>query len=90
MMFNRKQRWIAVSGLSAAAAAFGTRSLLRRVWNKTTGEDPPMNPADSNTAWTEAVVWTIAASVVAGLSRLTARRTAAHYLGGPVPEDKYD
>lgn len=88
-MLTRKQRWIAVSGLSATAAAFATRSLLRRSWHGVTGEDPPMNPADSGTAWTEAVVWTVAASVVAGLSRLTARRTAAHVLDGSVPEDKF-
>ena len=88
-MLTHKQRWIAVSGLSAMATAFATRSLLRRSWHAATGEDPPMNPADSDTAWTDAIVWTIAASVVAGLSRLTARRTAAHVLDGPVPEDKF-
>ncbi|PAP78333.1 DUF4235 domain-containing protein [Rubrivirga marina] len=88
-MLTHKQRWIAVSGLSAMAAAFATRSLLRRSWHAATGEDPPMNPADSDTAWTEAAVWTIAASVVAGLSRLTARRAAAHVLDGSVPDDKF-
>lgn len=89
-MLSRKHRWIAVSGAAAMAAAFLTRSALRRGWNATTGEDPPMNPASTDTAWTEALVWTVAASVLAGVSRLAARRTAAHVLGGPVPEDKYE
>lgn len=88
-MLSRKNRWIAVSGLAAAGAALATRSLLRRSWHAATGEDPPMNPASTDTAWTEALVWTVAASVVAGVSRLAARRTAAHVLGGPVPHDKY-
>ena len=88
-MLSRKQRWIVTSGLAAAGAAFATRSLLRRGWHATTGEDPPMNPASQETAWTEALTWTVAASVVAGVSRLAARRAAARYLGGPVPEDKF-
>ncbi len=81
---------MAVSGIAAMGAAYLTRSALRRGWNATTGEDPPMNPASTETAWTEALVWTVAASVVAGVSRLAARRTAAHFVDGPVPDDKYD
>lgn len=88
-MLTRKQRWIATSGLAAAGAAFATRSLLRRGWHAATGEDPPLNPASHETAWTEALIWTVAASVVAGISRLTARRAAAHLIGGPVPSDKF-
>lgn len=88
-MLSDKNRWILVSGLAATAAAFATRSLLKRSWNATTGEDPPMNPASNETAWTEALVWTVAASVVAGVSRLAARRTAAHFLEGGVPDDRY-
>ena len=89
-MLSRKNRWIITSAVAAMGASFATRSLLRRSWHATTGEDPPMNPADTDTAWTEAVVWTIAASVVAGLSSLAARRATASVLGGPVPSDKFD
>ncbi len=71
------------------SSAFLTRSVLKRGWHATTGEDPPMNPASTDTAWTEAFVWTVAASVVAGVSRLAARRAAAHYIDGPVPSDKF-
>lgn len=88
-MLDRKTRWIVASGLAAVGASFATRSLLRRSWHAATGEDPPMNPADTDTAWTEAVVWTVAASVVAGLSSLAARRATAHAIGGPVPSDKF-
>ena len=88
-MLSRKTRWLLASGLAATAASYVTRSALKRGWHASTGEDPPLNPAASDTAWTEALVWTVAASVVAGVSRLAARRTAARYLGGPVPDDKY-
>ncbi|PAP80562.1 hypothetical protein B1759_04045 [Rubrivirga sp. SAORIC476] len=88
-MLSQKTRWILLSGLAATGTAFVTRSLLRRGWHAAAGEDPPLNPASSETAWTEALVWTVSASVVAGLSRLTARRAAASLMDGPVPEDRY-
>ena len=88
-MLSEKTRWILLSGLAATGTAFVTRSLLRRGWHAAAGEDPPLNPASSETAWTEALVWTVSASVVAGLSRLTARRAAASLMDGPVPEDRY-
>ncbi len=88
-MLSDRTRWILASGLAATAASFVTRSALRKGWNTATGDDPPLNPDSSETAWTEALVWTVAASVVAGVSRL-ARRTAAHFLDGTVPTDRYD
>lgn len=88
-MLSRKNRWLVVSGLAAAAASFLTRIVLKRGWNATTGEDPPLNPASRETAWTEAIVWTVATSVVAGLSRLAARRTTAKFLVGPPPPNRY-
>ena len=87
---TQRTRWILASGLAATAASFATRSALKKGWNTATGDDPPLNPASTETAWTEALVWTVAASVVAGLSRLFARRTAAHFLDGVVPTDRYD
>lgn len=87
---TQRTRWIVVSGLAAAAASFLTRTALKKGWNTATGDDPPLNPASTETAWTEALVWTVAASVVAGVSRLFARRTTAHFLDGHVPHDRYD
>lgn len=89
-MLSKKQRWILVSGLAASGAALATQSLLKRGWHAATGDDPPLNPASSRTAWSEAIVWTVAASVAAGLSRLAARRTAATFLDGGVPTDRFD
>ena len=78
------------SGLAAMAAAWVTRTGLKYTWNAATGEDPPNNPASASTAWSEALTWTVAASVVAGLTRLAAKRTVAAVLDGPVPSDMYD
>jgi hypothetical protein len=88
-MLSRKHRWLLVSGLAAAAASFLTRSVLKRGWNAATGDDPPVNPASAETAWTEALTWTVAASLVAGLTRLAARRAAASVLDGQPPHDRY-
>ena len=87
---SRKQRWMLTSGLAAAGAAWLTQSGLKYAWNATTGDDPPMNPAAASTAWTEALVWTVAASVVAGITRLAARRAIAGVMDGPVPTDQYE
>lgn len=89
-MLSDRNRWILVSGVAALGASYLTKSILRHSWNAATGEDPPMNPADSSTAWSEAAVWTVAASVVAGLSSLVARRATAAALDGGVPDDRYD
>ena len=90
MPLSRKQRWMLTSGLAAMGAAWLTRTGLKYTWNATTGDDPPMNPAASSTAWTEALTWTVATSLVAGLTRLVARRAVASTIGGPVPDDQYD
>ena len=86
---SHRFRWIAISGVAALAASFLTKTVLRFSWNAATGEDPPMNPADTSTAWSEAATWTVAASVVAGLSSLAARRATAEALDGSVPDDRY-
>ena len=88
-MLSRKNRWLLVSGLAAAGAASLTHAVLKRGWNAVTGEDPPVNPASAETAWTEALTWTVAASLVAGLTRLAARRAAAAALPGGPPHDRF-
>ncbi len=87
---SSRTQWIVVSGVAALGASYLTKTLLRFSWNAATGEDPPMNPADTSTAWSEAATWTVAASVIAGLSSLAARRATAAALDGSVPDDRYD
>ena len=64
-------------GLAAGAviaAGFLGRELLNKGWELFTGEEPPLDPADVDTDWREAVAWTVCVGVVMGLSRLAAQR----------------
>ena len=89
-MDTQKLKWLALTGAAAMTASILTRNLLRKGWNAATGDDPPLNPASGKTDWSEAVVWTVAVSVVAGLSQLAARRGIAGALDENVPDDLYD
>ena len=89
-MDTKKIKWLALSGGAAMLASFVTRNALARGWNTATGEDPPLNPASWKTSWGEAVTWTVAVSIVAGLSQLAARRGIAAALDESVPTDMYD
>ena len=73
----KKAKWLAVAAGSAMIASYATRNLLRAGWRVFADEDPPMNPASPDTEWTEALAWTVAAGVAAGVTRLVARRSAA-------------
>ena len=75
--------WKAVGFAAAAGAALVARFLLKHSWHAATGKKPPTNPASPETAWTEAVSWTVASSLVAGLARLVAVRQASRLKWGP-------
>ena len=87
---QKETKWLLVSGGAAMLAAMTTKSLLKRGWHAVYGQDPPMNPESPETTWKEAVVWTLAISVVGGLARLGARRGAAKLLPGHAPAHRYD
>lgn len=63
---------------------------LPRVWHAFTEEDPPMDPASADTAWSEALAWAVATGVVSAVTGLFARRAASEYLVGTKPSDAYD
>lgn len=77
--------WKAVGFAAAAGAAVLTRSLLKHGWHAATGKQPPSNPASAETAWSEALTWTVASSLVVGIARLVARRHAGRLKEGRVP-----
>lgn len=89
-MDSKKIKWLVLSSGVAMAASFITRNVLAKGWNTATGEDPPLNPEDRKTGWSEAITWTVAVSVVAGLAQLVARRGLAGALDESVPDDLYD
>lgn len=90
MSLSRKQQWILTTGLAAAASALAVRVALPRAWHAATDEDPPMDPSNLDTTWTEALTWTVAASIVSGIAGLVARRAASKHLVGSKPQNSFD
>lgn len=62
-------------------AMMGTGLLTRRavgeVWEETTGNAPPRNPAAEGVSWGDALVWAATASLAVGLARTAVRRALA-------------
>jgi hypothetical protein len=69
--------WKAAVSVAAIGAGIAARNAATSVWERSTGAEPPANPADPATDWGEAIVWTVATGVLVGLARLFARRGAA-------------
>ena len=86
---SRKQQWIVTTGLAAGLSALAVRVVLPKAWHAITDEDPPVDPTNFGTSWTEALTWTIAASVVSGVAGLVARRTASEHLAGSKPHNAF-
>ncbi len=82
--------WRAVGTVSGIIAGAATRRLLLAVWQRTTGREPPSNPASRRTTWAEALAWAAASGVAMGVGRLIAQRGAAgawKAATGSYPED---
>lgn len=73
-LFDEDTTWKLMATAAATAASFAAHAVLKESWKLITKEDPPLNPADSETAWEEALIWTVASGVLVGLCRLAARR----------------
>jgi hypothetical protein len=73
---GREQVWTLVATAAAIAGAVATRGALKSAWRTVRHEEPPENPADPATAWHEAILWTSALAVGAGLGRLFMKRLA--------------
>ncbi|HSK24494.1 MAG TPA: DUF4235 domain-containing protein [Egicoccus sp.] len=69
--------WKAFATLASIGAAIAARKAATSLWQRQVGDDPPVNPADPKTDWTEALGWTVATGVLVGVARLFARRGAA-------------
>lgn len=61
--------------LAASVAEKGVTSL----WRAATGEEPPVNPEDPDTHWSQAVTWAVLSGAAIGVARLLATRRAAAY-----------
>ncbi|MDQ1600152.1 MAG: hypothetical protein QOD68_1626 [Actinomycetota bacterium] len=71
--------WRVLGGISAILAGLAARKLLVTAWRRTTGNNPPANPAAPGTAWREAIPYALASGAAMGLARMLATRKAASY-----------
>ena len=73
-----KTAWKIAAVGSGVIAGVVVRKALMSGWKATHhGANPPTNPANRNTQWTEALTWTVATSIGVGIARLIATRGAA-------------
>lgn len=57
-------------------AGVGARKLTEKLWKSATGGEPPKDPTEADTKWSEAIAWTLVVAVTVGLARLVTRRLA--------------
>lgn len=74
---DRDLAWTLVASASAIALGAAARWALNETWRRTTGEDPPEDPAAAQATWGKALAWAAASTAVVAVSRLAARRGAA-------------
>ncbi|MCK9900859.1 hypothetical protein CC117_11770 [Parafrankia colletiae] len=72
-----KMGWKVVGGAAAALAGTAANRGVTVAYRKVRKSDPPKNPVDPDTAWSEAIVWAAVSGLAVGLGRLAAERTAA-------------
>lgn len=74
-----KVEWRIVSTGSGVIAGVLARKLANWAWGALSSSDhePPLNPADRQVKWSEAVAWAVAAGVGVGVARLVGSRLAA-------------
>jgi hypothetical protein len=69
--------WKIVGAVAAIGATVAFKPVIERVWARARGSAPPGNPADPDTAWREAITWSLVSGAVIGVARLFAQRGAA-------------
>jgi hypothetical protein len=76
---NASIGWRLLGGVSAILAGIAARKALVVAWRRTTGSNPPANPAAPGTQWREAIPYALATGALMGLARMIATRKAANY-----------
>jgi hypothetical protein len=71
--------WKLFGTAAAIFAGIAARKALVTTWTKTTGKNPPANPAAPGTSWPEAMAWAVASGAAMGMARMLATRKAAGY-----------
>jgi hypothetical protein len=83
-----KSNWNMASTAASMATALLTKKLLDAVWQKSTGNKPPKNHGLHGVSLSQAMVYTVAAGVIAAVTKVGSRYALAHYWrkqGGRLP-----
>lgn len=70
---------------AVALAGVAARNAVHKGWKLGTRREPPLNPANRDTPWQEAVAWAVCSGVIVGLARLFARRGTDALLSRRLP-----
>ena len=62
---------------TAAATAMLARQGMKAGWHVLREDEPPENPISRDTSWGDALLWTVAMALGAGVTRLVVERLAA-------------
>ena len=60
---------------AAIGAGVATRKVCKKLWTKWRGEEPPVNPADSQVSWSDALIWAASVGAAVGVARVLSRRS---------------
>lgn len=74
---SNQLKWKIVANGAAFLAAMAVRAIISKSWKAVTHEEPPKNPESSEVQLREALMWTVATALTAGIARLLAHRGAA-------------
>ncbi len=71
--------WSLFALISSLGAAMVARKALNGSWKAATGKEPPVNPADPDVEFREALMWAAASGTFIAIARMLAQRRAAGY-----------
>lgn len=66
-----------VAALATTGAVFIARKVITTVWTRTTGHQPPTDPADPAVSFLEALSWAVIAGVTIEAARVFVTRATA-------------
>lgn len=73
MAVSEKIFWKIYAGVLGAATTMAAQKLVTKVWEATTGDEPP-DPNDPDTPLTQALIWALASGLGVGVAQLTMNR----------------
>jgi hypothetical protein len=76
-LLTTERRWNLVVGAASVAAAVAARKLATASWSRFGNTEAPVNPADREATWPDALMWAVFAGSLAGVARVMGRRGAA-------------